>query len=547
MEMEPMSDPTLRQNEPGRKRVHSIALATFLMILGLTLSKSTGFLREIFIGLKFGYENIYAEAFYLGFQIPDLFFLLLVGGSIQAAITPTLARSLRRGDSANGWRSVSIFISTISVIMLAVTLIGVMLSDLIIPLIYASKDADVVRLAAQSSKALFPQVFFMMLAALCIGILNAYKKFSSTAFGPTFYNICVVLSIFLLADTTNQAVIRTAIGITISSAVFFILQFYMARRELKNFHFSLAWKDEGFRVLLSLAIPTMISASIVQMNTIIITIFTGGFSDGILQSLNWAKTIWQLPYGIFAVAVGSVMLPSLSAHFAAKDTESARNLLGGSLRNALFMTIPSAGLLLMLNLDVVPAIFKWTDTYSSFVGETTAMILIGYCVAVIMQTIVFIYNQAFYAIGKTKVPLFVGTLSMALTALFCFIFLAILPDRLDPLGLSMAYSLTSTISALVLAGIYRKDRLMAPTGFRDFAARSLICLCVLLLTLFGMNMIPVHPNTKVWELFWLAVRSLVGVAAYMATARLLHMTELKAFTDKIVGMIRGRSGRPDSV
>ena len=184
---------------------------------------------------------------------------------------------------------------------------------------------------------------------MCIGILNAYKKFSSTAFGPTIYNICVVISILAFGKQTNQAVVNTAIGITASAGVYFLLQFFMARRELKSFRLSLDIHDEGFRELLHLAVPTMISASIVQLNTIIITSFTDGFDDGIIQSLNNAKTIWQLPYGIFAVAVGSVMLPSLSAHFAARDNKSARVLLGKSLRNALFLTIPSAGLLLALS------------------------------------------------------------------------------------------------------------------------------------------------------------------------------------------------------
>src|SRR5665647_843127 len=110
-----------------------------------------------------------------------------------------------------------------------------LLSEWIFPLIYAAKDQDIVALAAQSSKALFPQVFFMMLAALCIGILNAYKKFSSTAFGPTLYNVCVVLSIVILGSQSDKAVINTAIGITAAAAMYFFLQFFMARRELTHF------------------------------------------------------------------------------------------------------------------------------------------------------------------------------------------------------------------------------------------------------------------------------------------------------------------------
>ena len=520
------------------KKTASVALATGLMIIGLTLSKGTGFLREIFVGLKFGYNTIQADAFYLGFQVPDLFYQLLVGGSIQAAITPTLARSMERGDEKRGWRSVSIFITLMTVIVLATTLLGMVLSRWIFPLIYASKDPAIVSLAAQSSTALFPQVFFMMLAALCIGILNAYKKFSSTAFGPTMYNICVVLSIVVLGGQTNKSVINTAIGITAAAAMYFFLQFYMARRELKLFRVSLDIHDEGFRELLKLAVPTMISASIVQLNTIIVTNFTGSFKEGIIQSLNQAKTIWMLPYGIFAVAVGSVMLPSLSAHFAGNNPKEAKKLLGKSLRNALFLTIPSAGLLLILRIDVVQAIFKWKSDYSTTSRDTTALILMGYCLAIIAQTIVFIYNQAFYAIGKTKVPLLIGVLSMAITTILCLMLkmagLLTETSVMGALGLSLAYSVASIVSAAVLMYMYRKNSQLAPKNIAAFLIRTVICLAVLILVVSTLNVLPLDPQSKIGQLVWLFVRAGAGFGGYLVAARAMQMKELSAFSNKLL-------------
>jgi len=539
------------RNAPRRKSTASMALATFLMIIGLTLSKGTGFLREIFIGLQFGNGTIPADAFYLGFQIPDLFFQLLVGGSIQAAITPTLARSLERNEQKSGWRSVSIFITLMSVIMLVVTLLGMLLSDLIFPLIYPENNAAMINLAAQVSKALFPQVFFMMLAALCIGILNAYKKFSSTAFGPTIYNVFVVLSIIVLGGTSQLASIKmgfmsvspekavqyTAVGITISAAIYFVYQFYMSRSELRSFRFSLDLHDEGFRTLLRLAVPTMISASIVQINLIVINRFTDGFDKGIIQSLQNAKTIWQLPYGIFAVAVGSVMMPTLAAKFASKDTKGARILLGKSLRNALFLTIPSAGLLFALSSDVVPAIFKWNSKYNMDAAAITATILMGYCIAVIAQTVVFIYNQAFYAIGKTKIPLLTGVLSMVLIAGFCGILksLGMLESASEAgaIWLSLAYSVTSVVSALVLSIIYKKNRQLAPRSLAAFFVRCFICLGVLLLVLYTFNVLPVDPQTKIGELSWLGVRAAGGSAVYLLAARAMQMRELSSFLYRI--------------
>jgi len=525
---------------PGKKYATGMAIATVLMIIGLTLSKSTGFLREIFIRNILGRGTVEAEAFYLGFRIPDLFFQLLVGGSIQAAITPSLARSIESGDREKGWRSVSIFITIISIIMLVVSLLGSLLSPTLIPLVFFDKSEAVTALGAQVSSALFPQIFFMMLAAFCIGILNAHKKFSSTAFGPTIYNIFVILSILLLGSQTPNGVVYPAIGVAVSALIYFLWQLFMARKEVRSLRFSINWRDQGFQNLFRIALPTMISASIVQVNNIIITAFTGGYkdADGILQSLSWAQTIWMIPYGIFAVAIGSVMLPSLSASFASGDKATSRSLFGRSLRNALFLTIPSAGLLVILSQDVVPGVLHWTGTYNPAEYKLASMILIGYCVAIVAQTFVFIYNQAFYAIGNTKVPLLVGALSMIMISGSCAILksLGMLSSEHveGAIALSLAYSLAGTVNAVILFLLYRRNKSLAPRGVGRFLIRAAICLAFMMLVLSTVQLIPFTPEGKVMQLLWLAVRGIIGVSAYLAAAKALQMRELRSFLDRFM-------------
>ena len=526
---------------PAKKRTAGMAIATVLMIIGLTLSKGTGFLREIFIAIRLGNASM-ADAFYLGFNIPDLFFQLLVGGSIQAAITPTLARSIEIGEEKKGWRSVSIFISIISVVMLFVSIFGSLFSNWLIPLVYFDKSQEITSLGAKVSSALFPQVFFMMLAAFCIGILNANKKFSSTAFGPTIYNIFVVFSILILGSQSEQGVILAAVGICVSAFIYFLWQLFMARKEIKSFRFSLRYKDKGFNQLLNLAIPTMLSASIVQINTIIMTAFTGkpetgGFSEGIIMAMNWSKTIWMIPYGIFAVAVGSVMLPTLSGAVGAKDDSGARKLFSKSLRNALFLTIPSAGLLFVLSSDVIPAAFNWGQkSFSTEVAMVSSKILMGYCIAIVAQTFVFIYNQAFYAIGNTKVPLLIGVLSTVIITSSCAIMkvmgLLSSNNQNGALFLSLAYSLASVINAFVLSFLYKRNKNIAPRSIAPFLFRSLICLVSMMFVVLLIDLIPVHPDNKILKLLWLATRAGIGFVAYLIPARFMRMCELQSFMDR---------------
>ena len=232
------------------RRDSSMSLAAVLMMAGLLLSKLTGQLREILIVPIFGGNTVLSDAFILGFQIPDLFYQLLVGGAIQAAITPALAAAVHKRQERAGWRGVSIFINFTALAVMLAVLLGELLAPVLIPLYNPTKDPAVVSLAVQVSRALFPQIFFMMLAALSIGVLNAYKKFRSTAFGPAFYNICVILAMVLLGSSTSAGPIRVAAGVLLAACAYFLLQFYLARNEFRHYTFSFNYRDRDFRRLL---------------------------------------------------------------------------------------------------------------------------------------------------------------------------------------------------------------------------------------------------------------------------------------------------------
>ena len=95
----------------GQEKTHGsgMAVATMLVMLGLVFSKCSGFLRDIFVADRF--DTLYRDSFTLAFTIPDLVYNLLIGGSIQSAITPSLSAAISKGEEKKGWRAVNIFIS----------------------------------------------------------------------------------------------------------------------------------------------------------------------------------------------------------------------------------------------------------------------------------------------------------------------------------------------------------------------------------------------------------------------------------------------------
>jgi putative peptidoglycan lipid II flippase len=525
-----MKDPGQPDRLPRKAASQSFTLAAVLMMIGLLLSKLTGQLREILIVPVLGY-GVVSDAFIIGFQIPDLFYQLLIGGAIQAAITPTLAAGLEKRMAGKSWRSISIFINLAALAMLVAVLAGELLAPLIIPLYNGGKDPSIAPIAVLVSRALFPQAFFMMLAALCIGILNAYKKFSSTAFGPSIYNIFVILAMVFLGQATAMGAVRTASGVMLAACLFFIMQMILARKEFKRYVFSFDFRDTGFRKLLFLAVPTMLSGSIVQINAIILTGFANQFA-GAATSLRQATTTWQLPYGIFAVAIGNVMLPSLAALSARQDQAGSRLLLTKSLRSALFLTLPSAALFLVLRQDVIRGIFQWGARYSNQTVTVTASILLWYCLAIVAQTFVFLLNQAYYARHQTRIALINGLVTLVMNSLLCYGL-----TRWTNLGvssLSLAYSLTSCFSAAFLYFLYRRlYPKAAPRRLWTFMVKVSICASVLMLMVIALNLLPFEPSGKAMQLVWLFARFISGGAAFFTAAWLLKMPEARSTIAKI--------------
>lgn len=496
--------------------------ATLIMMAGLMLSKISGHLREILLVPILGY-GVNSDAFIIGFQVPDLFYQLLVGGAIAAAVTPSLSHSLEAGQEKQGWKSLSILINYAAILMIGAVLAGELLSPFFIKTYNASKSPEITQLAIGVSRALFPQTFFMMLAALSIGILNAYRQFAKTSFGPTLYNISVVLAMILLGSQTPSGPVRVAAGVTAAAAVYFVFQLAMAKPLLHHYIWSLDHRDSGFRQMVRLAIPTLISGSIIQINTIILTTFADQF-PGAATSLRNASTTWQLPYGIFVVAIGNVMLPSLSRHQAAGDLKASAQLFGLSLRRALFLIIPSAALMLAMQQDVIQAIFQWNASYTAEQVATAASVLRWYALAMVAQTFVFLTNQAFYARKMTRIALVNGILTLILNPVLCLIFQN--GFHMDLSSLSLAYTLTSVFSAVFLYQLYKYlQPQAAPQQLWRYNLRIMAAASGAVLMVLALNQIGMKPEGKVFELLWLMVRSVLAMIVYVAIASVFHVPE----------------------
>ena len=313
-------------------RILSPARATALLMFSLATAKLTGFAREVLIAPTFGY-GINTDAYFIGFQIPDLFYQLLVGGTFAAAVTPAVSSALARDEEKKLWRSLSTLINVFLIAFLLAIAIGEIFAGPIIRAYNPNKDPAIIERAVLVARALFPQTIFLFLAGMCVGVLNGHKLFQRAAFTTTLYNVICIFFMLRWGDQTAGAPAKVALDVVISSAYIFFYLAFMARKVI-HYRPMLDLSDPGYKRLLRLAIPTLISGTVIQLNSIIQTAFANQFT-GAVTSLRHAQTTWKLPYGIFALAVASVMSPSLTRSFANRRYEDLRKIYTESLRRAL--------------------------------------------------------------------------------------------------------------------------------------------------------------------------------------------------------------------
>jgi len=250
--------------------------------------------------------------------------------------------------------------------------------------------------------------------------------------------------------------------------------------------------------------------------------YTSRFEAGSITAYTNANDTWQLPYGIFAMGLGTALLPTLSEKLALGDMKTFKSILSKALKTVLLLTIPSAVAFVILREPVMSSIFKWSAKLTRDDISLRGMILIFFTISLLSQSLLAIINRAFYASNDTRTPLYFGATSILLNAFMCYIFFK--TTNLQVSGMALAYSLASTYNAVGLIivlnkrmkGIYLRE--LFYTVIKIFSASVIMGIVLYIINL----IIPVDFSSsftlsgKIIELMVISIEIAIGLLVYFA-------------------------------
>ena len=446
------------------KKSKSIVRSGLLLTLMTFASRIMGLVREITKASFLG-TGIYADSFSVAFMIPNLFRRLFAENAISAAFIPTFKDYLAKGDSEDNKKTTQEFLaSTLTLVTFMTTcvvVIGVLIAPLIMPFFCDKPDAGAADYAVQLEKYLldksettiltrmmFPYLIFISIAAFFQGVLNTCGIFAPSGFTPVLFNGIVVISTYVLAPHTSNPARAMAIGTILGGSVQAIFQWpfvYKTGWKAGLTSIKKAFTNPGTRKVIGLLAPTIVGIAAYQLNDTVSTLIAKHVSFGVASSLQYSIRLQELILGIFAVSIGTVILPDLSGFANSKDWNQFNSMLLQAIKIMTLISIPITAYSLINGNELISLLYK----KNQFDDKSVAMTL-GIFRFHISGLLFIAQNRiiapAFYAQKKTKLATLAGLVNFGTNILLVLI----LAKPMGGNGIALALSLASMFNTIAL-------------------------------------------------------------------------------------------------
>ena len=442
------------------------------------ISRILGFVRDTLIARAFG-ASMLSDAFIVAFKIPNLLRRISAEGAFSQAFVPILGEYKTQRGFDETHALINRVATWLGLILVVVTLLGMLAAPFIVKLIAPGFQANPAKmqLTVELLRITFPYIFFISLVSMAGGVLNTYNKFGIPAFTPVWLNVSMIAAVLLFADYFAEPIKVLAWAVFIGGFLQLAFQVPFLKQIGLLPRVDFKRDDEGVWRILKLMGPALLGVSVAQISLILNTIFASFLATGSVSWLYYADRLMEFPTGVLGVALGTILLPSLSKAYASKDEGEYGQLLDWGLRLTFILAAPAAVALAILATPLVSTLFF----YGKFTPVDVAMTqqaLIAYSVGLLGMILVKILAPGFYARQNIKTPVKVAIFTLVLTQLMNVVFVYGL--HLNHAGLALALGLGACANAALLYYHLRKSKLYQPqAGWWVFLLKLAFALVVM--------------------------------------------------------------------
>ena len=515
----------------GKKHLIKAAAIVGLMTL---VGRVLGLFRDIVSAKTFGTRWQW-DAFVYAFMLPNLFRRIVVEGGLTSAFIPVYNEIAEKQGRAEATRFANITMTFLFCVLLVVVLLVEAGLTLLLKIGFQSA---MVMLTLELTRLLFPYLLFLSLYALGMGVLNSHRHFWVPALGSAvldFVWICAVLWVPSWMGHDYFGRVRWLSWALFAMGFFYILMEIPPLLKI-GFRFKWIWDVSygGLKKAWALLPPVVLSFAVVQINMTVGMALGGLLGPGANSTLWYGNRLMQFPLGIFALAMGTALLPMLAQQIARGEKEASCKTLSFALRSIFFIILPSSVGLIVLRGPIVRMLFERGEFDAASTARSAA-VLLGYTIGLFAFAGHKIMNSGYYAAQDSRTPM--KTSIIALVTNLVLSLALMIPFREG--GLALAASISGIIQFGQL--IYYYPKKVGEFPFREIGMSFLRILLASLV----MGILSTYSwiFLKAWvpgsgtlvQLIQVLSSILIGIMAYFGFCYVFHVPEMHEAMEWIRG------------
>ena len=492
-------------------------------IFGLML----GFLRTKLINANFSALGPSStDTYFAAFKIPDFFFFTLAAGALGVAFMPVLSDRLEKGDKQDVWELASSLLNFLAVIMLIVAIIVLVFARPLIHYVVAPKlSPEQLNNAVMIMRLLALNPLLFTISGILSSVQQTFGRFFFYAVAPLFYNISIIISIFLFKN--NIGIVGLGIGAMIGALLQLLVVFMGIYGMSFKYHTKINMKNANFRLILKQLPPRSIDQGIDSINSIVETNLARGIGEGYLSYYENAYVLYMAPVLLIGTTISTAAFPRLTKRLSSNRPDLFKKDFLYVLQTMIWIALPVVTICYFCRGYLARLIFTRD-------APEIAMIFGFLAGAIFFRILYTIISRYFYAQKNVRTPLYVSIFAIILNIFLAYTLSR--PSAYGVVGLAMAQSIVaaSEVFILLVVMLYKDlhlfdrefmsnfGRTLSATGFTILSAFIMISLLPLVISDRGLILI-----------VKLSVISLVTLGTHLFASWLFGLEESKMVVNKM--------------
>lgn len=421
------------------------------------LSRILGLWRDMLVARYF--DTSITDPFFAALRIPNTLRRFFAEGGFANAFVPVFSAT-RAENPAQVQSLLSHTAGTLISILLLITTLGIVFSGSIIFAVaygLVGKPEQYL-LATDMLRIMFPYIFLISLTALAGGVLNTYGRFAVPALTPVLLNVTLITACLYRASVGENSSITYGMELAWAVLIGGILQLAIQIPFLAKLGLLVRprWggRHPGVKRVMKLMLPTLFGSSVGQLSVLVNTFLASLLATGSISWLYYSDRMVELPVALIGVALGTVILPRLSALKAGEDWQRFYITLDWALRWGLLIGSAAATGLVILAPSILATLFHG-GVFDDHDWAMTTQALRAYGVGAFFLIMVKVLAPAFYARHDTKTPVKAGISAMIANMIAALL----LGHYFAHVGLAAASTLAAFVNMMLLVLFLQKDGL----------------------------------------------------------------------------------------